>query len=217
MTSHSDVSTVRHNVEYIRSQILNAGGAKVSLVAVTKSLTAAAMIAARDAGCDAVGENYAQELRDKVAGLDISIPIHFIGAIQTNKVRLVASVVDVWQSVDRSSVIDEIARRSSKPAQILIQVNTTGEDAKSGCQPADVESLMNHAANMNVVVLGLMTMGPTSQDPQASRQSFRTLRDLVDTWGLSVCSMGMSGDFQIAVEEGSTMVRIGQSIFGPRT
>jgi PLP dependent protein len=217
MTSHIDVSTVRHNVEKIRSQILDAGGTKVSLVAVTKTLNADAMIAARDAGCDAVGENYAQELRDKVTGLDVLIPIHFIGAIQTNKVRMIASVVDVWQSVDRPSVIDEIARRSSTPAQILIQVNTTGEDSKSGCQPADVELLMNHAANLNVAVLGLMTMGPTSQDLEASRRSFKALRGLVDTFGLSVCSMGMSGDFQIAVEEGSTMVRIGQSIFGPRT
>jgi len=217
MTSHIDVSVVRHNVEKIRSQIGDAGGTNVSLVAVTKTLTVDAMIAAREAGCDAVGENYAQELRDKVEGVDVSIPIHFIGAIQSNKVRLVASVVDVWQSVDRPSVIDEIARRSSTPAQILIQVNTTGEDSKSGCPPADVESLMNHAANMNVAVLGLMTMGPTSQDLAAARQSFRALRGLVDAFGLSVCSMGMSGDFQTAVEEGSTMVRIGQSIFGPRT
>jgi uncharacterized pyridoxal phosphate-containing UPF0001 family protein len=146
----------------------------------------------------------------------MSIPVHFIGAIQSNKIKLIADRVDLWQSVDRVSVIDEIARRASVVATILLQVNTTHEDTKSGCSPADIEMLLNHAEVKGVHVAGFMTMGPTAQDMDEARTAFRVLRRLTDEYGLAVCSMGMSGDYLLAVDEGSTMVRIGQAIFGPR-
>lgn len=221
MTSVVDASVVCANVQDITAQIRERvsarGGQHVSLVAATKTRGFDAIAAARECGCDAVGENYAQELRDKVEGRVVSIPVHFIGAIQTNKIRLVADVVDVWQSVDRPSVIDELVRRCAQPPRVLLQVNTTGEESKHGCDPKAIDDLRAYSESKGVVVEGFMTMGPTSEDPTATREAFRFLRQLVDRHDLSVCSMGMSADYLMAVDEGSTMVRIGQAIFGART
>jgi pyridoxal phosphate enzyme (YggS family) len=204
-------------VHDITARIRERGGDNVCLVAVTKTRGWDAISAAQQCGCDAIGENYAQELRDKVEGHGISIPVHFIGAIQTNKIRLVADVVDVWQSVDRSSVVDELVRRCKRPPRILLQVNTTGEESKHGCAPQDLDELRTYAESCGAVVEGLMTMGPTNEDPDATRSAFRLLRQLVNQHGLTTCSMGMSGDYLMAVDEGSTMVRIGQAIFGARS
>ena len=211
---------VRDNVQRIRAEIKERGGKDVGLVAVTKTFGVDAIHIAQQCGCDAVGENYAQELRDKIHGDPqaslLQIPVHFIGAIQTNKVRMIADLVDVWQSVDRESVIAEIAKRSTGTAQVLLQVNTTGEDSKSGCQPSEIDALRDVAERVGIQVIGLMTMGPTDGDPDRTRQSFRLLRQLTSSQALPVCSMGMSGDYLMAVDEGSTMVRIGQALFGPR-
>jgi len=220
MTALVDASVVCANVHDIVSHIADhvrmRGGNYVSLVAVTKTRGWDAIVAAHACGCDAVGENYAQELRDKVEGHEVAIPVHFIGAIQTNKIKLIADVVDVWQSVDRASVIDELAKRCTRPPRVLLQVNTTGEASKSGCDPQALDDLRSYSESKGVVVEGFMTMGPTSEDPRDTQQAFRALRQLVDAHGLSVCSMGMSGDYLMAVDEGSTMVRIGQAIFGAR-
>ena len=220
MTSPIDVSIVRENVQRIREHITRHGGSNVSLVAVTKTLSRQAWAVAKECGCDAVGENYAQELRDKCGEEQepsLAIPVHFIGAIQTNKVRLIADVVDLWQSVDRESILKEIAKRSGRDAHVLIQVNTTGEEAKSGCAPTEIEHLCRLADQLDITVKGLMTMGPTDEDPVRTRAAFTLLRKLTTDYGLDECSMGMSGDYLMAVDEGSTMVRIGQAIFGPRT
>jgi pyridoxal phosphate enzyme (YggS family) len=220
MTASVDASVVCANVrdvkELIHQRVRERGGDNVSVVAVTKTRGWDAIDAAHVCGCDAVGENYAQELRDKVQGRELQIPVHFIGAIQTNKIRLVADVVHLWQSVDRESVIDELVKRSPQPPRILIQVNTTGEESKHGCDPRDIESLRAVCDAKGVVVEGFMTMGPTNEDREETRQAFALLRKLVDQHGLHVCSMGMSGDYLMAVDEGSTMVRIGQAIFGAR-
>jgi PLP dependent protein len=225
MPTPIDASVVCANVVSIRESIRVRGGDTVSLVAVTKTRGYDAILAAHECGCDAVGENYAQELRDKtqglrdkVAGVAVPhpIPVHFIGAIQTNKIRHVVDVVDLWQSVDRPSIIDELVRRSQDPAHVLLQVNTTSEESKHGCDPSDLDDLRAYAESQGVHVEGLMTMGPTDEDPVRTRSSFALLRRLVDEHGLAVCSMGMSGDYLIAVDEGSTMVRIGQAIFGSR-
>lgn len=220
MTAPVDASVVCANVHDIVQGIAELvrlrGGEHVSLVAVTKTRGWDAIDAATACGCDAVGENYAQELRDKVDGHDVVIPVHFIGAIQTNKIKLIADVVDVWQSVDRESVIDELVKRCANPPRVLLQVNTTQEDSKSGCDPRSLDGLRAYSESRGVVVEGFMTMGPTSGDASLTQRAFRTLRGLVDAHGLRVCSMGMSGDYLMAVDEGSTMVRIGQAIFGPR-
>jgi uncharacterized pyridoxal phosphate-containing UPF0001 family protein len=188
----------------------------VEIVAVTKGFGEWAIEAAVDAGCSVIGENYAQELASKRGVIERRSPmVEFIGRLQTNKVRLVADLVDVWASVDRSSVIDEIAKRASG-ARILVQVDTTGDPGKGGCPIEDVPGLVAAARDRGLVVDGLMTVGPTGQPPAAARSGFRLVRGLVDDLDLTVCSMGMSADLVVAVEEGATEVRVGTALFGPR-
>lgn len=213
-------------VAEIRARILNAGGKNVKLIAVTKTFDATAMTAAFAAGCDAVGENYAQELIAKTVQVPKAqrLPVHFIGRLQSNKIRSLVSCVDVWQSVDRLSLLDEIAKRclianTANPenrVQIMLQVNSTNEPDKGGCEPSDVEALCAEALSRNLVVAGLMTVGPTNSDAAATRSAFRLVSRIADDLGLKEVSMGMTGDLEIAVEEGSTAVRIGSGLFGAR-
>ena len=188
------------------------------MLAVTKGFGVGAIVAALAAGFGRIGENYAQELIPKVTTArqsGITPEVHFIGHLQTNKVRQMAPVVDVWQTVDRASALSEVAKRAPG-ARVYIQVNSTGEDAKAGCPPADVEALVEGAVGAGLVVVGLMTMGPTDQDPGRTRAAFRLTRGVADRLGLSGCSMGMSDDYEVAIEEGSTLVRVGRAIFGAR-
>jgi uncharacterized pyridoxal phosphate-containing UPF0001 family protein len=143
--------------------------------------------------------------------------VHSIGQLQSNKIKQLAGIVDVWQSVDRLALLTEIAKRSPHSgAEVLIQVNATGEDGKGGCAPAEVGELVHSAFDLGLSVMGLMTVGPTQQDPVMTRSAFRLLRMLVDEHELRHCSMGMTGDLEIAIEEGSTMVRVGSALFGNR-
>ena len=210
-----DANEVADRVAHVRSVISNAGGTGVSLVAVTKSFGIEALRAALTAGCDAVGENYAQELLEKITvGLPL-VDVHFIGALQSNKVRLLAGHIALWQSVDRESVVDELGRRAPG-ATILIQVDTTGEPSKGGVTPAQLDALRVRAESRGLIVKGLMTIGPTDGTQDECEKSFGMLRHLVNEQGLSVCSMGMSADYPIAVACGSTMVRVGSGLFGDR-
>jgi pyridoxal phosphate enzyme (YggS family) len=213
-----DASQVALRASEIRQRINAAGGKDVKLIAVTKTFDVGAMVAAFDAGCDGVGENYAQELITKSNELPIAkrLPVHFIGRLQSNKIKLMAEIVDVWQSVDRVELINEIAKRCVKPGagdrpQIMLQVN-----AKGGCKPHEVNDLIETANAKGLEVLGLMTVGPTSNGAQSTQRSFRLVRKLVDDLGLKQCSMGMTGDLEIAIAEGSTMIRVGSALFGPR-
>jgi pyridoxal phosphate enzyme (YggS family) len=211
-----DANEVADRVAHVRSVISAAGGAEVALIAVTKSFEIDALRAASKAGCDGVGENYAQELLEKISlGLP-SIDVHFIGALQSNKVRSLAGHIALWQSVDRDSVVDELGRRAPG-ASILIQVDTTQEPSKGGVVPAELDALRTRAESRGLNVKGLMTIGPTDGTPEECEKSFGMLRQLVNEQGLSVCSMGMSADFPIAVACGSTMVRVGSGLFGSRT
>ena len=210
-----DANEVADRVAHVRSVISNAGGAAVSLVAVTKSFGIDALRAALTAGCDAAGENYAQELLEKIAEGAPSIDVHFIGALQSNKVRMLVGHIALWQSVDRDSVVDELGRRAPG-ATILIQVDTTGEPSKGGVTPAQLDALRVRAESRGLIVKGLMTIGPTDGTQDECEKSFGMLRHLVNEQGLSVCSMGMSADYLIAVACGSTMVRVGSGLFGDR-
>ena len=210
-----DPQEVAERVHAIRSDITSLTSSSVAIVAVTKTFGHDAIRAAMSAHCDAIGENYAQELLAKVEEAPIELPVHFIGAIQSNKVRQLAPYVALWQGVDRSSVIAEIAKRSPG-AQILLQVNSTGEESKSGAQPSEVEALLAQAIAVGLEVRGLMTIGPTSGSVSETKKAFSSLRSLADSLGLMHCSMGMSDDYRIAVECGSTMVRIGSRLFGAR-
>jgi pyridoxal phosphate enzyme (YggS family) len=188
----------------------------VEIVAVTKGFGPEAIEQAVGGGATSIGENYAQELVSKRDVLERLRPqVYFIGHLQTNKVRQLVDLVDVWASLDRRSIIDEVAKRAPG-ATVLIQVNSTDEAAKSGCAPVEVADLVDHAVEKGLTVRGLMTVGPTSGDPLATAAAFATTRALVDDLGLADCSMGMSGDLELAVAAGSTHVRIGTALFGPR-
>lgn len=188
----------------------------IAIVAVTKGFDEQVLVAALDAGCEQIGENYAQELLSKRATIERRRPeVHFIGRLQSNKVRQLVDLVDVWASLDRSSIIDVVARRSPG-ARVLIQVNATGETNKGGCPLDEVAELVARAHDAGLLVDGLMTVGPTGRPAEDARQAFRTTRALVDRLGLPTCSMGMTADMRVAVEEGSTEVRLGTSLFGPR-
>ena len=210
-----DAKEVADRVAHVRSEISNAGGSEVSLIAVTKSFGIDALRAAAAAGCEGVGENYAQELLEKVRDGLALIDVHFIGALQSNKVRSLAGHVALWQSVDRESVVDELGRRAPG-ASILIQVDTTQEPSKGGVAPELLDALRMRAESQGLTVKGLMTIGPTDGTQQECEKSFEMLRRLVNEQALSVCSMGMSADYRIAVACGSTMVRVGSGLFGDR-
>jgi hypothetical protein len=214
-----DQRSVSEAVVTLRNRIAAVGGTNVALIGVTKIFGSQAWRFAKVAGCDAVGENYAQEVVQKASEVALAdrLPVHFIGQLQSNKVKQLAGIVNVWQSVDRLALLAEIAKRSPHSgAEVFLQVNCTGEGEKGGCVPSEVGELTRAAMDLGLSVTGLMTVGPTNEDPIATRAAFRMLRTLVNEHGLQQCSMGMTGDLEIAVEEGSTMVRVGTALFGNR-
>jgi pyridoxal phosphate enzyme (YggS family) len=188
----------------------------VEVIPVTKGFDGTAIEAAWSAGCTTVGENYAQDLLSKADTIRrLGVDVQFIGQLQSNKVRQLVDVVTLWASIDRPSILDEIAKRAPR-AHVLIQVNATGEAGKGGCVPEAVADLIAHARSHGLHVEGLMTVGPTGLEPEAARPAFQAVRELVDVHGLKICSMGMSGDLEVAVACGSTQVRVGSALFGPR-
>jgi pyridoxal phosphate enzyme (YggS family) len=208
------LSEVHQRIEAAGGQI--EGSDRVQIVAVTKTFPIQLVRAAFAAGLRDLGENYAQELQGKapeVEDLD-DVRWHFIGGLQTNKVRKVAPYVSLWQTVDRTGLALELSKRVPG-AEVLIQVNTTGEPQKSGVEPGEVSKLVSLANDLGLLVSGLMTVGPTSAEVDP-RPGFATCRSLADGLGLKVVSMGMTGDYELAIAEGSTMVRIGSALFGHR-
>lgn len=203
-------------VAEVRRRIEAAGGAdRVRLVAVTKGFGPDAVDAALRAGVTDIGESYAQELVGKAPAVtEPGATWHFIGRLQTNKVRSVAELVGLWQSVDRATLGDELAKRAPG-ARVLLQVNVSDEPQKGGCLPAEAPALVKRFRQRGLEVAGLMTVG-ASGPPEAARPGFRLLNRLADDLGLVERSMGMSGDLEVAVEEGSTMVRVGRALFGER-
>lgn len=200
----------------------------VRLVAVSKTQPVEAIIAASEAGQRIFGENYVQELLDKAGKAPETAEWHFIGSLQSNKVKYIAGLVSLIHSVDRISLAREIDRqwqRTGKVCDILLQVNISGEETKSGTTAAGVIELAREAAALpHLRIRGLMTMPPFFDEPERARPYFRELRRLAgvimaeDIPGVSMdeLSMGMSGDFEVAVEEGATLVRVGSAIFGER-
>ena len=198
-------------------------GGRTVLLPVTKAFGAEAVRAVLATGMTDVGENYAQELIGKNAELheeprDEGDPSpvrwHMIGGVQRNKVRRLAGIVSLWQTVDRPELVDEIVRRAPS-ARILIQVDPAGTPGKGGCPPADVEGLVTRAVDGGLEVAGLMTVGVMG-DRDATGAAFRTVARLAEDLGLAERSMGMSDDIELAVEHGSTMVRVGRALFGER-
>jgi pyridoxal phosphate enzyme (YggS family) len=204
-------------LERVRARMKAAGGENVALLAVSKGQPVEAAAAALQAGLTSLGENYAQELAAKAETLADSDPApvwHFIGQLQTNKVRMIAPQVAVWQSVDRIKVGREIAKRAPG-ATVFAQVNLSSEPQKAGCSFDDLDELVDQLRDLALVVTGLMGVG-SAEDDVSTAAGFRKLRSAADRLRLPECSMGMSADLEIAIREGSTMVRVGSDLFGPR-
>ena len=204
----------------VRSRISGCGvdPASIKIVAVTKGFGAWAIQAAIRLGCEFVGESYAQELKTKYEKLSKvernSCKVHFIGGLQTNKIKLVSKHVNVWQSVDRVSLIDEIAKRSPN-AKIMLQLDLAGESTQGGCGLDNAPALLEHAIGAGLATVGCMAIAPRGS-PSVIEKSFVELCTFADTHGLVERSIGMSGDLEIAVKSGSTMVRVGTALFGAR-
>lgn len=197
---------------------------EVTLVAVSKTFPPEAVAAAMEAGhCD-FGENRVQELVAKHAAVDPMPRWHFVGRLQRNKVRQVLSTGALIHSVDRLELAREIDTRAPGPVKVLIEVNVSGEEQKGGVEPGELRRLIEGVLELpNLELAGLMTMARKSGDPELSRPAFRELARLRDVMAeayssprIHHLSMGMSQDYRVAVEEGATMVRVGEAIFGPR-
>lgn len=212
------MSTLADRVAATRERIQQAGGRDVELVAVTKGFGPDVVAEAVGVGLTALGESYLQEFKAKLDALDARGVVveqwHVIGRLQRNKIRLVAPRVALWQSVDRVEVGAEIARRAPGAA-VLVQVNITDEPQKGGCPPAQVERLAEQLNDLGLEVRGLMGVGPAG-DRRRAATAFRSLVALADRLMVPIRSIGMSDDLEVAIAEGSTMVRIGRELFGER-
>ena len=196
----------------------------VRLVAATKSVPAARLGPAVAAGLVELGENRVQEAAEKIPAV-VPRPAawHLIGHLQSNKVRTAAALFDCVQTLDSlrlaealDRVVGELGRRT--PLPVFVEVNVSGEAAKHGVAPADTAGLVTAIRERcpRLALDGLMTVGPLVDDPDAARPAYRTLKRLADELGLAGRSMGMSGDFEVAIEEGATLVRVGSALFGAR-
>ena len=208
-----DTAGVADRLAEVRDRIDRAGGdwRAITLVAVTKGFGADAVRAGHEAGLRDFGENYAQELLAKAGSASSAAGWHFLGTIQRRKVPAVSAVVRLWQSVARVVEGQEIARHAPG-AGVLVQVNTTGEPHRNGCAWAEVPDLVEGLLTVGLDVRGLMCIGPRDHPRPHFRRLARLARDLQ----LAEASMGMSDDLEVAVQEGSTMVRLGTALFGPR-
>ena len=226
---------VKANIEEIQRRIQSTAEdcdrrpEDIRLVAVSKTVTADHVRAAVEAGVHILGENYIQEARDKIEALsDLDVEWHFIGHLQRNKAKYAVGLFDLIHSVDSIRLareIDKQAAKRGKRQNILIQVNTGKEATKSGIYEEDALALVRDTARLeHVAVKGLMTLPPYFYAPEKVRPYFRALRQLRDRIreaqiagiAMEALSMGMTGDFETAIAEGATLVRIGTAIFGER-
>ena len=191
---------VRRRYDAVRAEV----GSRVTVVAATKYVTLEEMAVLAEAGIEVVGENRAQDLEAKHAAYGEAFRWHFIGRLQSNKVKVVNRVCELVHSLDSQSA----AGRLTVPA--LVEVNLAGESSKSGVAPEDLSRFLGLYGD----VRGLMTMPPETDDPEASRPYFRRLRELAEQHGLKELSMGTSQDYRVAVEEGATFVRVGSILYG---
>ena len=235
-TPESDkVLSITDNVKRVRTRMRQAAERvdrdpnSVRLVAASKTVDAARVRAAIGAGVTIVGENYLQETRQKLGQIGRSgVEWHLIGPLQRNKVRYVFDLFDMMHSLDRLQLAEEINRRAGRQGrrlQVLLEVNVGGEASKSGWTPAGLlEEIHQLAGLTNIEVRGLMTIPPPTRHPDQARPYFRALRQLrdrlaregADGMSFDELSMGMTADYDVAIEEGATLVRVGTAIFGPR-
>jgi len=194
-----------HEIGERYSRIREKVGPEITVVVATKYVSVNEMAALAEAGVEVVGENRAQDLQTKHARFAETFRWHFIGHLQSNKVKVVNGACELVHSLSS----DSAAQRLTIPA--LLEVNLSGEATKSGVQPAEITGYLARYP----LIRGLMTMPPLAGDPEASRPFFRRLRELAHEHGLGELSMGTSQDYPVAVEEGATLVRVGEALFRP--
>jgi pyridoxal phosphate enzyme (YggS family) len=210
------VERVRANLAEVRERIdaaaARAGraGAGVELVVAGKYVAAEDLAILAEAGVATIGENRAQDLQAKVEAYGDTFAWDFIGHLQSRKVKLVAPLVRLIHSVASDSVLEQLGRHAPPGLCVLVEVNVAGEAGKGGVAPADLGAFLERAP---VPVRGLMTMPPRTDDPQDSRRWFAALRELAERHGLATLSMGTTQDYEVAVQEGATLVRIGTRLF----
>lgn len=212
-----DAAVVAERLVRVRERIADAGAdpETVSIVAVTKSFGVTAVEAAVQAGLYDIGENYAQELLGKVSGAPPGVRWHFLGAPQRNKIGRLAPHVHIWQGLDSEQAAFALATRCPG-ASVLVQVRLYGAPPRRGAPPSEVPALVEVATSSGLDVRGLMAVGPPGAGPSELRAGFREVARLAGRLGLRELSMGMSGDFEQAVAEGATIVRLGRALFGER-
>ena len=202
--------------------------ASVTLVAAVKGVDPPRLMEALDAGLTDCGENIVQDAEERIAALGTKAKAarwHFIGHLQSNKVGAALRLFDILESVDSVRLAEQISRRADAAAQpvagkapILLEVNVALETSKYGFRPEEVAGAISTISRLpNLSLDGLMTVAPAVADPERVRPVFRNLRLLAEANGLSVLSMGMTNDFEVAIEEGATLVRVGRAIFGERS
>ena len=215
---------VAANLAAVRARIAGAAErarrdpAGIRLIAVSKTMPAALVRAAIDAGVTDIGENYVQEAIEKRAAVGGGAAWHLIGHLQRNKAARAVETFDCIQTVDSPALATAVARHAAaagRTMRVLLEVKLGGEASKSGVAPAELPALLDAARVPPLIVDGLMTVPPPGE-PEATRPHFRALRELAARHGLRELSMGMTDDFEVAIEEGATMVRIGRAIFGVR-
>lgn len=228
------MDAIARNVHDLTARVARAaaragrGPAQIAIVAVAKTRSVQEVEAVIRAGLTDVGENRVQEAAAKRAGVSVAARWHLVGQLQRNKVGQAVDVFDVVQSVDGERLADALDRRAGaagRRLEALLQVNTARAPQQGGVAPGDLPRLVDHVASLgNLRVRGLMTIAQHSDDVERVRGCFRLLRELacrivdggIAEVEMSVLSMGMSSDFELAVEEGSTMIRVGSALFGPR-
>ncbi len=228
-----ELSTIETRLQSVESRITAAvqragrQRSEITLVAVSKKFSANRICEAYRAGLREFGENYVQEFAEKRAQLvdlpKVDMPearFHLIGHLQTNKARLAADLFTVIQTVDSSKLLkrlDAAAAAKGSKLEVLLEVKLSEEASKSGVSPNEIPSLLEAAAGCpHIQLSGLMTMPPWSDDPEQSRPYFKRLAALASQYRLPKVSMGMSGDLEVAIEEGATLIRVGTALFGPR-
>lgn len=217
---------VTENIRQLQSRITAAADragrspTEATIIAVTKTVGPDIIKEASECGIKDFGESRVQEATtkiDRLSSLKPSPTWHMVGHLQTNKVNTAVRLFDIIHSVDSVRLAEAISRRAQHDIPVLLEVNASGEASRRGFSPAEVGSAAQHIANLShIEVIGLMTIGPLTSNPEEVRPIFRQLRRLRDSLGLTHLSMGMTDDFEVAIEEGATMVRIGRAIFGER-
>jgi pyridoxal phosphate enzyme (YggS family) len=202
-----EVETVRSNLEHVRER----AGPDVEILAATKYVPVEEMGALLDGGVTLVGENRLQDLERKQESWPEGFTWDFIGNLQSRKVKQLLPRVRLIHSVATGTALDQLAKHASPGTEVLVEVNVGGEEAKGGVAPAELGEFIERCP---VRVAGLMTMPPFAQDPDASRPHFARLAELAAEHGLSRLSMGTSQDWEVAVEEGATIVRLGTTLYG---